>query len=73
MECERCVELELAHAKRTEEFISLVERQSRLARNGEAQAAGDLDLAISVAKAAMHESLRAWHEHRDLHRPAIPD
>jgi len=38
MPCERCEELELRHLNRTEEYINLVELQSRLFRNREAKA-----------------------------------
>lgn len=56
MECGLCTELELLHHNRTEEFISLVERQSRMFRNREAQVGRELDEAIIAAKAAMQES-----------------
>jgi hypothetical protein len=67
MECEHCTELEAMYLNRTDEFISLVERQSRMFRNGEVRAGRELDDAIIATKAAMHESLRAWAEHRDSH------
>ena len=53
MEWGRCTELELLHHYRTEEFISLVERQSRMFRNGKAQVGRELDEAIIAAKAAI--------------------
>jgi len=67
MECGRCAELELLYRNRTEEFISHVERQSRMFRNGEAQAGRELDETIIASRAAMHESLRVWAEHRESH------
>jgi hypothetical protein len=67
MECGRCTELELLYLNRSEEFISLVERQSRMFRNGEARVGRELDEGIIAARAAMHESLRAWAEHRESH------
>jgi hypothetical protein len=66
-ECGRCAELELVYLNRTDEFISLVERQGRMFRNGEAKIARALDDAVSATKAAMHEGLRAWAEHRESH------
>jgi hypothetical protein len=67
MECGRCAELELLYHNRNEEFISLVERQNRMFRNGEARAGRALDEAIIASRAAMNESLRAWAEHRESH------
>jgi len=68
--CGRCTELELLYLNRTDEFISLVKQQSRMFRNGEARAGRELDDAIIATKAAMHESLRTWAEHRESHFPA---
>jgi hypothetical protein len=59
MECGRCAELELLYLNRTEEFISLVERQSRMFRNGEAQVGRELDEAMIAAKAAIGSRLAA--------------
>jgi hypothetical protein len=67
MECGRCAELESLYFDRTEEFSSLVERQSGMFHRGEAQGGRELDEAITAAKAAMQESLRAWDEHRESH------
>ena len=70
MPCERCDELELQYVSRTEAYIGLIERQSRMFRNGQAQPARELDEEILTAKAAMHEGLRVWAEHRDSHPKA---
>jgi len=70
MEFGRCAELELMYLNRTEEFISLVGRQSRMLRNNEVKVGRELDDGIIATKAAMHESLRAWAEHREFHFPA---
>jgi hypothetical protein len=67
MDCVRGPELELVHSDRTDDYIGLVERQSRLFRNGQAQAGRELDGAITVAKATMDEALKKWDEHRDVH------
>jgi len=67
MDCGRCAELELLYRNRSEEFISLVERQSRMFRNGEARLGRELDQAIIASRAAMNESLRTWAEHRESH------
>src|SRR5258707_15647067 len=61
--CERCEELELWHLNRTEEYIGLVERQSRMFRNRDAQAGRDLDAPITQAKAARTKALRELDEH----------
>ena len=71
MECGRCAELESLYFNRTEEFFSLVERQSGMFRNREAQGGRELDEAITAAKAAMHEALRIWDEHRESHSTAV--
>ena len=41
--CEECRDLEQAHDRATEEYIELINRQSRLFRQGQGQAAKDLD------------------------------
>ena len=58
MDCERCLELEVLHSARTDDYIGLVERQSRLFRNSETQAGRELDPAITAARAAMYEAQR---------------
>jgi hypothetical protein len=73
MECGRCTELELLYRNRSGEFISLVERQSRMIRNGEARTGRELDEAIIASRAAMNESLRAWAEHRESDFQATHD
>ena len=65
----RCGELAILHSNKTDDYISLVERQSRMFRNGEAQAGRELDGAISTSKVAMHEAQREWNEHRESHSP----
>jgi hypothetical protein len=50
MECGRCTELELAYLNRTEEFVSLVERQSRMFRSGEAKVGRELDEPIIASR-----------------------
>ena len=70
MECGRCAELESLYFNRTEEFSSLVERQSGMFRNGDEQGGRELDEAIVAAKKAMQESLRAWDQHRESHSTA---
>ena len=67
MECGRCAELELLYRNRSEEFISLVERQGRMFRSGDVKVGRELDEAIIASRAAMQESLRAWAEHRESH------
>ena len=71
MPCERCEELELRYLNQTEEYIGFIERQSRMFRNGQATSGRELDGAIVAAKAAMHEALRAWAEHRESHAKAL--
>jgi hypothetical protein len=67
VDCARCLELERLYFDRTDAYISIVERQSRMFRNGEAQAGRELDPAISTAKAAMYEAQRECNEHRESH------
>lgn len=67
MPCERCEELELRFLNRTEEYIGIVERQSRLFRGGEAQAGRELDPQITAAKTARSEALRELDGHTDSH------
>jgi hypothetical protein len=67
MPCECCEQLELRYLNQTEEYISFVERQSRMFRNGEAQSGRELDGQIIAAKTAMHEGLRTWAAHRESH------
>src|SRR6476661_9950688 len=71
MPCERCEELELRHLNRTEEYIGLVERQSRLFRDGEAQAGREMDPAITEAKAARTAALRELDEHQVSHQSLL--
>ena len=58
MECERFDELELRYLNRTEEYISLRQRQSWMFCKGKAQSGRDLDAKITEAKAARSEALR---------------
>jgi len=67
MRCDRCEALELEFINRTEEYIHLVERRMRMLRHGDMRSACELDEAIITAKTAMHDSLAAWHEHRQSH------
>jgi hypothetical protein len=67
MECERCDELELRYSKRTEKYISLIERQNRMFRNCEAKAGRDLDAKINEAKASRQEALRELNLHAKSH------
>jgi hypothetical protein len=71
MECGRCTELELLYLNRSEEFISLVNRQSCMFRNVEAERGRELDEAIIASRSAMNEGLRGWAEHRESHFQAI--
>jgi hypothetical protein len=64
MECERCHALELRYLNRTEEYINLVECQSRMSRKGKAQAGRDLDANITEANSARTEALRELDEHQ---------
>jgi hypothetical protein len=66
MDCGRSAELELMYLNRTEEYISLVERQSRMFRNSEAQVGRELDADNRDESGYAREPTR-WAVHRESH------
>jgi len=71
MECPRCDELELRVLSQTVEYISLVDHQSWMSRNGEAQSGRNLDARITEAKAARTEAIRDLDEHQASHHAPL--
>lgn len=67
MDCARCTELEARHAAVIDEYISIVERQSRMFVSGDTDAGLDLDDAIKRVKAEREAALRQLNEHRRTH------
>ncbi|PYT08840.1 MAG: hypothetical protein DMF60_03755 [Acidobacteria bacterium] len=67
----RCEKLESRFLNRTEEYIGLVERQSRMFLNKQARAARELDAKIGEAKAARAKALEELHRHEDSHRNKV--
>jgi len=65
--CERCLELEQAHDQAMEEYIGLVDRQSRLFRQGGGREARDLDGAIYHLKARRDAAIIALRRHQAAH------
>ena len=72
MPCARCEDLELRFLNRTEEYVSLVERQSRMFRNGEAQAGRDLNAEITEAKSTRAAALKELRQHEASHQLWLP-
>jgi hypothetical protein len=72
MLCEHCKVLALLYLGQSEAYISALERQSQMFRNGETQFGRDLDRVIAAAKKAMLKSQRAWAEHQESHLKARP-
>ena len=70
MDCERCTAFRLRLLNITEEYIALIERQSRLFRDGDPQAGQQLDAAIIKVKADREEAVKEADEHRASHTQA---
>ncbi len=62
--CQQCSQLETAHDDSMEEYIAVVERQSRFFRAGEPTAARDLDASIQRLKSRREAAIDALLKHR---------
>jgi hypothetical protein len=65
--CQECQELEELHEKAMEEYIALIDEQSRRFRQGQCRAAKDLDGAMYRIKAHRQDAIDALLDHQAHH------
>ena len=65
--CEVCRQLEDAHDRAMDEYIDVIERQSRLFRQGQPLCARDLDSAVYRMKAQREAAIDALLRHQANH------
>lgn len=68
----QCAELEQRHDERMEQYISLVELQSRYFRKGYARTGKDLDGPIRLAKAERERAMDELLDHSAAAHPVGP-
>jgi len=68
-ECQQCRDLGETHDRAMEEYISFVDRQSRLFRLGQARAARDLDATLDRWKTKRIAAINALLAHQSSHDP----
>jgi len=63
--CRRCIDFERIHDQKMEDYIGLVDQQSRMFRQGQVRAGRDLDAMIREAKVEHEQAAQALFRHSE--------